>query len=703
MSMPIPAPRCAFLLGAGASVEAGLPTLQALSTGFLAQLATRQPLLHDSLVRLCHIDAGGSTSAGLPDAESLLGLLERVSEWHTPALQAERRDAAVLQHELRKFIWTTLARHGPLGYLAPLQKILAIRRPLEIFTLNNDMVIEAWCRHHHLRYCDGFDARGAWDIRTFDDPDVTVKLHKLHGSINWYRDQDTDLLARAASGSRVSLAMRVARTAVPDVALLFPAHSKDILQPALLELFHLFLRRLSEIDVLVVIGCSLRDLHLSRAIRQSLFANPKLHLLLVDPNPGSTAAVQITRELPQLESRVHCMEATCGAFLQGDLEKTLETLVCGHRDEKELLEHALARMTQPEGAELLRSVARTLSARLALSRVERAQLATSLRGSRPLPAEVESPLDPVFALLQNPASLQKLPQHLQQAADLLHDYRAPSCFGIHLQGDDLFVISGHTGRLLRYDVKTWQSREAGPPFTNARGLAVADGIAYVVQCWFWGIEGAGVLYAVDLRSQKRWRVFPPAWFMGNLMDRFARAQSASSLISKIRDLAGLLNWPSSIRPLTDRRKVCVVEARRLRILDPASGRTLALSPPRFFNLVDAVEWNYPELILLESARAGGGNISWYHLELDQLETIIMGITAASGIALLPNRKDLLYTEGLPRPGGRLHLVRNFQSTPQPRLVLDRLNKPRHIAVSPQGAVYLASRDGVLRLKPGVID
>lgn len=130
---------------------------------------------------------------------------------------------------------------------------------------------------------------------------------------------------------------------------------------------------------------------------------------------------------------------------------------------------------------------------------------------------------------------------------------------------------------------------------------------------------------------------------------------------------------------------------------------MALSPPRFFNLVDAVEWNDPELILLESARAGGGNISWYHLELDKLETIVRGITAASGIALLPNRRDLVYTEGLLRPGGKLHLVRDFHNAPQPRLILDGLNKPRHIAVSPQGALYLASRDGVLRLKPGVID
>lgn len=697
------APRLAFLLGAGASVEAGLPTLASLSAAFLNSLQEQRSPLYDSLLRLCQGAGGGTEHAELPDAEMLLGLLERVGEWHAPAPQIERRDAAVLQHELRKFIWTTLSRHGRLDYLAPLQKILAVRTPLEIFTLNNDMVIEHWCRRNHLHYCDGFDPQGGWDIRAFDDPGVVVKLYKLHGSINWYRDQDTDLLARAASGSRVSLVMRVARTAVPDVALLFPAHTKDILQPALLELFHLFLHKLAEIDVLVVIGCSLRDLHLNRAVRQALFANPRLHLLLIDPNRNSTAAVQITRELPRLEPRVRCLESSFGAFLNGDWEQTLDAVLSGRRDEKELLEHALARIAQQEGAARLRSVARAIRDRPALPAAGLAELATCIRNSRPLPVALESPLDPVFATLQNSATLGDLPKHLHQAADLLREYRAPSCFGIHLHGDDLYTISGHTGRLLRYEVKTWRSEELGPSFTNARGLTVANELAYVIQCWFLGIEGAGALYAVDLRSQKRWRVFPPSWFVGNLTDRFARARSARSLPSKMRDLAGFLNWPSSIRLLQDSRKLCVIEARRIRILDPVNGRTMALSPPRFFNLVDAVEWNDPELILLESARAGGGNISWYHLELDKLETIVRGITAASGIALLPNRRDLVYTEGLLRPGGKLHLVRDFHNAPQPRLILDGLNKPRHIAVSPQGALYLASRDGVLRLKPGVID
>ncbi len=599
----MPEPRCAFLLGAGASVEAGLPTLASLSAAFLDSLQKQRTPLYDSLLRLCHGVDGGSGRSELPDAEMLLGLLERVAEWRTPQLQVERRDAAVLQHELRKFIWTTLSRHGRLDYLAPLQKILAIRTPLEIFTLNNDMVIEDWCRRNRLRCCDGFEAQGGWDIRAFDEPGVVVKLYKLHGSVNWYRDQATDLPARAASGRRVSLAMRVARTAVPDVALLFPAHTKDILQPVLLELFHLFLRKLTQIDVLVVIGCSLRDLHLSRALRQALFANPRLHLLLVDPNRNSSAAVQITRELPMLEARVRRLEMSFGAFLKGDVEQALDAVLSGRREEKELLEHALARIAQQEGAELLRSVARAIGERPALPAAGLTELETSLRHSRPLPAALESPLDPVFALLQHAATLEDLPKHLHQAADLLQLYRAPSCFGIHLRDDDLYIISGHTGRLLRYDVKTWRSEELGPAFTNARGLAVANDLVYVVQCWFLGIEGAGALYAVDLHSQKRRRIFPPSWFAGNLTDRFARAKSARSLTSRMRELAGLLNWPSSIRLLQDSRRLCVIEARRLRILDPASGRTMALSPPRFFNLVDAVEWNYPELLLLESARA----------------------------------------------------------------------------------------------------
>jgi len=105
------------------------------------------------------------------------------------------------------------------------------------------------------------------------------------------------------------------------------------------------------------------------------------------------------------------------------------------------------------------------------------------------------------------------------------------------------------------------------------------------------------------------------------------------------------------------------------------------------------------MILLESARAaGGGNIAWYDLETDKREIIVEGITAASGLALSPDRTTLLYTEGRSRPDGKLFLVQNFIQNLQVRKVLEGINKPRHIAIDEDGTIYLASRDGILRLR-----
>ncbi len=690
--------RIAFLLGAGASVEAGLPTLQSLSTAFFQDLEKQHPSLHQSLV-LWFPAAAGSHS--LPDAEQLLGYLERVIEWPHPALEASRRDAAILQHELRKFIWATLGRHRRLDYLDPLQHLLATNAPLEIFSLNNDMVIEEWCRRRGVSYCDGFNTAGEWHIRAFEQPELRIRLFKLHGSINWYRDQNTDMLARAASGRRVALALRVARTAVPDVALLFPAHTKDILQPPLLTLFHLFQQKLAHLELLVVAGCSLRDLHISRALRQAMVQNENLHVLLVDPDPTGRAVWQIVQRLPALEPRVRHHQATFGAFLQEDLTSVFVEVFQDRKQVAVLLERALSRLATPEAVTLLRQASQKLAMQ-ALALPDRQQLATIVKKNWPLPPQVESPLTTVHTVLQkischdNPAAL------LEQASTLLADYPQPSCFGIALQGQYLFIISGSSGRLRRYDLQNWRSEELGPAFTNARGLAVAGNIAYVVQCWFAGFEGAGVIYMVDLHTQQCRRLFPERWFLADLAGRFARAQAATSLTSKMRELAGLLNWPSAIRPLQDNKKAWVIEARRLRLIELTSGRTLALSPPRFFNLVDAVEWNYPEMIVLEAARAGAGNLAWYDCEQDKLEPIVRSLHAPAGVALLPNRRDLLCTISLPRPDGKLLLVRDFQNTPQTTLVLEQLNKPRHLAVSSTGDIYLASRDGVMRLKAGVI-
>lgn len=85
------------------------------------------------------------------------------------------------------------------GGLVTLQRDLT--HPLHIFSLNYDLCVEG-LQGPSFRVEKGFEAHGPnypWDWRRFDpdpgnNPLPEVFLYKLHGSINWKRDQRTKVL-----------------------------------------------------------------------------------------------------------------------------------------------------------------------------------------------------------------------------------------------------------------------------------------------------------------------------------------------------------------------------------------------------------------------------------------------------------------------------------------------------------------------------
>lgn len=688
----------AFLLGAGASVEAGLPTLKSLTKSFVSYLEITLPHLHQSLHDIFSSSFHEMPEGYLPDAESLLGHLERIIDWRHPQLLKYVRDAGVMQHELRKFIWETLGQHGKSGYLDPLQALLSKTKPIHIFSLNNDLVIEDWCYKRGVQFFDGFSQNGIWDTSSFKDSTADILLYKIHGSTNWVRDKTTDLLINEKTPRRIALKLRVARTPVPDTALLFPAHTKDLLYPPLLQVFSIFYQKLHEIDALIIVGCRLQDVHIHRAIKHALIENPKLHILIVDPESAKESAEQINVNISSVWERVSTLKMRFSSLLQSNLEAILESLLTGRRDDIEFLQRSLAQIQQKNGARIIMDASRYFSTQPAFSEDKKRAIQEICETMPELPKDIDSPLDSILAVIHPPNAADDLAERLQHTAEMLKIYRAPSCYGIYQDNGTIYVISGQVGRLMRYDTITWKSVDFGPKFVNPRGMTVYNNTAYIIECSFLNFEGFGVLYAVDLASTQKRRIFPAKWLSQDILKKLKSAKFSRNLTSTIRDLIEPLSWPSSVRVLKNGQMACIIEARKVRIIDLKNGKTTGVSPPRFFNLADVVEWDYPNMILLESARTGGGNISWYNVETDKREIIIEGITGASGLALFPDRTGLLYTEGRPRPNGKLFIVRDFQTKPQVKMLLDGINKPRHMTITPDGIIYLASRDGVLRLK-----
>ena len=80
-----------------------------------------------------------------------------------------------------------------LSYLDPLKKMFEDNPTeeyvMDIFSLNNDLVIESYFQKNGMTPFTGFsnnEWRGLDDLET-EEPFGRIKLHKLHGSLDWVR------------------------------------------------------------------------------------------------------------------------------------------------------------------------------------------------------------------------------------------------------------------------------------------------------------------------------------------------------------------------------------------------------------------------------------------------------------------------------------------------------------------------------------
>src|SRR6266540_3762173 len=135
--------------------------------------------------------AGASVEAGVPDTAGLLS--DSVEPEH-------------LLRSLRDFVKDrVMVKAENIKYLAPLRGFIDQYKPLNVFSANYDTAIEVLCAEHKLKYRDGFDE--VWNPSVFDEPDIHVRLFKIHGSVTWYRTDRGRFvkIPTVVKGSRVEL------------------------------------------------------------------------------------------------------------------------------------------------------------------------------------------------------------------------------------------------------------------------------------------------------------------------------------------------------------------------------------------------------------------------------------------------------------------------------------------------------------------
>lgn len=302
---------CVFL-GAGASRACGLPDVSQLET------RVRQRLQGEDQEHLSQQLDGRNLEQALSRIRRIAALLEGETQ-----LEGLTRETAVrLDKVVCQAIVSELSvdneKLGPILALASWASRADYRWPLEVFTVNYDLLIETAFERIRLPYFDGFvgnlqgkfhtdlvegspEEPERWLLRSF------VRLWKLHGSVNWAWDPSTETeIVRL--GSPVS----------SEAAAIYPSDTKydESRRMPFLVLQDRFRRALTQPETLVLVsGYSFGDDHLNEMFFDAAARRPRSETIVF----CYSEIPQVVKERARLTPNLQAITAT-EAVLGGRLE-----------------------------------------------------------------------------------------------------------------------------------------------------------------------------------------------------------------------------------------------------------------------------------------------------------------------------------------------------------------------------------------------
>lgn len=281
-----------LLLGAGASVDAGIPDMTGMYDLFVDSLDVDDRGFVEAVA--ADLSAWGRGLNRKPkDVEVLLAGLTRYAALEQDLTLAllhqsppdNTAEAVRLATRLRRHI-----RRMCLGmdhridhaYLIALVRLAYRYGALDVFSLNYDMCIERASRDASIRCETGFTLE--WTPSRFQDigsPESPIlRLHKLHGSVSWYQTDDyqyrhipirSDEPLEDIDGRRLT------------EMIVYPELEKEPDLSPYPFLLGRFRDAVMSTRVLAVIGYSFGDRSLRETITEALNRNGQLQVVIVDP------------------------------------------------------------------------------------------------------------------------------------------------------------------------------------------------------------------------------------------------------------------------------------------------------------------------------------------------------------------------------------------------------------------------------------
>ena len=289
-----------FILGAGSSIDAGIPTAYKMVTDFEEKIKNDDELkkLYSFFKSAIVFQRGLKSYAPniSVSIEEILNVIEAlnlqednilypyIGTWSQHFLKtsgADFENVRKLDERIREllFSWVTLNDYRKSKYFSNIGRLSAeINSSIRIFSLNYDICVEKAFSISNMRIETGISPETyEWSSLRFDDlPEDEIPdayLYKLHGSIDWEK-QDSGLPKYSETPIK------------DDPQVIFGTAVKlRSLDPYLFNLYELRKYSLHEnLKFIVIIGYSFNDDHINRLIQQSLIQRKLIKLIIIAPD-----------------------------------------------------------------------------------------------------------------------------------------------------------------------------------------------------------------------------------------------------------------------------------------------------------------------------------------------------------------------------------------------------------------------------------
>ncbi len=188
--------------------------------------------------------------------------------------------------------------------------------PLKIFSLNYDMCVEHNIKSEGVTLERGFSDEKIWDYRRYDLEGDDVKdyyLYKLHGSLDWQRDEEKRL-------TYVDLIQRVDPL---KMEIIFGVQNKLQSYDPYLFYFYAFREASFEADLVIASGYGFMDKHINDNLINGFRLDTGKRLLInvfdKDDENGEKAKTSISERLQIDKNRITVINSTAKDFFNENL------------------------------------------------------------------------------------------------------------------------------------------------------------------------------------------------------------------------------------------------------------------------------------------------------------------------------------------------------------------------------------------------